>query len=44
MTIIIIEDEIKTAKALGQLILSIRPDAQILAFMQSIDRAVSSGK
>ena len=41
MTIIIIEDEIKTAKALGQLILSIRPDAQILAFMQSIDRAVS---
>lgn len=41
MTIIIIEDEIKTAKALGQLILSIRPDAQILSYIQSIDGAVS---
>ena len=41
MTIVIIEDEIKTAKALGQLILSIRPDAQILSYIQSIDGAVS---
>jgi DNA-binding LytR/AlgR family response regulator len=41
MTIIIIEDEVKTAKALGQLILSIRPDVQILSYIQSIDSAVS---
>ena len=41
MTIIVIEDEIKTAKGLGQLILSIRPDAQILSYIQSIDGAVS---
>ncbi|MDR7371425.1 LytTR family DNA-binding domain-containing protein [Flavobacterium aquidurense] len=41
MTIIVIEDEIKTAKALGQLILSIRPDTQILSYIQSIDGAVS---
>lgn len=41
MTILVIEDEIKTAKALGQLILSIRPDAQILSYIQSIDGAVS---
>ncbi|WP_264538333.1 LytR/AlgR family response regulator transcription factor [Flavobacterium sp. N1736] len=40
MTILIIEDEIKTAKALGQIILSIRPDAQILAYIQSIETAV----
>lgn len=41
MTIIIIEDEVKTAKALGQLILSIRPDVQILSYIQSVDGAVS---
>lgn len=41
MTIIVIEDEVKTAKALGQLILSIRPDVQILSYIQSIDGAVS---
>lgn len=41
MTIVIIEDEVKTAKALGQLILSIRPDAQIMSYIQSIDSAVS---
>ncbi|WP_431241306.1 LytR/AlgR family response regulator transcription factor [Flavobacterium sp. P21] len=41
MNIIIIEDEVKTAKALGQLILSIRPDAQILSYIQSIDGAVA---
>jgi two-component system, LytTR family, response regulator LytT len=40
MTIIIIEDEIKTAKALGQLIISIRPDANIVAYLQSIEGAV----
>lgn len=40
MTILIIEDEVKTAKALGQLILSIRPDAQILSYIQSVDAAV----
>lgn len=41
MTIIIIEDEVKTAKALGQLIMSIRPDVSILAYIQSIEGAVS---
>lgn len=41
MTIIIIEDEVKTAKALGQLIMSIRPDVRISAYIQSIDGAVS---
>lgn len=41
MNIVIIEDEVKTAKALGQLILSIRPDARILSYIQSIDGAVS---
>ena len=41
MTIIIIEDEVKTAKALGQLIMSIRPDVQILSYIQSVDGAVS---
>lgn len=41
MNIIIIEDEVKTAKALGQLILSIRPDARILSYIQSIDGAIS---
>ena len=41
MNIIIIEDEVKTAKALGQLILSIRPDIQILAYIQSVEGAVN---
>lgn len=41
MTIVVIEDEVKTAKALGQLIKSIRPDAQILSYIQSIDGAVN---
>lgn len=41
MTIIIIEDEIKTAKALGQLIVSIRPDANIVAYLQSIEGTVN---
>lgn len=41
MNIIIIEDEVKTAKALGQLIVSIRPDVQIMSYIQSVDGAVS---
>jgi len=41
MTILIIEDEVKTAKALGQLIVSIRPDAQVVSYIQSIEGAVS---
>lgn len=41
MNIIIIEDEVKTAKALGQLILSIRPDIQILSYIQSVDGAIN---
>lgn len=40
MTIIIIEDEIKTAKALGQLILEIKPAATILSYLQSTEEAV----
>ena len=40
MNIILIEDEVKTAKALGQLILSIRPDIQILSYIQSVDGAI----
>ncbi|OJV13254.1 MAG: DNA-binding response regulator [Dyadobacter sp. 50-39] len=41
MNIIIIEDEIKTAKALKQLILSILPTARIKATIASIETAVS---
>ncbi|PKW30325.1 LytR/AlgR family response regulator transcription factor [Flavobacterium lindanitolerans] len=41
MNIILIEDEVKTAKALGQLILSIRPDIQILSYIQSVDGAIN---
>lgn len=40
MNIIIIEDEIKTAKALGRLILSVKPEAKILASIQSVETAV----
>lgn len=40
MKILLIEDEIKTAKALGQLILSINPTAKILATIQSVEAAV----
>lgn len=40
MTIIIIEDEVKTSKALGQLIISIRPNVTIEAHIQSIEGAV----
>lgn len=40
MNILIIEDEIKTAKALAKMILSIQPAAQITATIQSIKTAV----
>lgn len=40
MNIIIIEDEVKTAKALGQLILSIKPETKILSYIQSVEGAV----
>lgn len=41
MNILIIEDEIKTAKSLAQIITSIRTDAKIVATIQSVERAVS---
>ncbi|MDN5284650.1 MAG: two component transcriptional regulator, LytTR family [Mucilaginibacter sp.] len=41
MNIIIIEDEIKAAKSLAGMITEIRPDAKILAQLQSIERAVT---
>lgn len=40
MKIIIIEDEIKAAKSLENLILKLRPSIQILAKLQSIDAAI----
>ncbi|GAA0541917.1 LytR/AlgR family response regulator transcription factor [Chitinophaga japonensis] len=40
MTILIIEDEVKTAKALERLILSVRPDAEIVGVIQSVQTAV----
>ncbi|SEI92152.1 two component transcriptional regulator, LytTR family [Dyadobacter koreensis] len=41
MNVLIIEDEIKTAKSLAQIITSIRPDARIVSTIQSVERAVS---
>ena len=41
MEIIIIEDEIKAAKSLANLITKIRPAAKIKAHLQSIESAVS---
>jgi DNA-binding LytR/AlgR family response regulator len=41
MNIIIIEDEIKAAKSLAGMITEIRPDAKILAQLQSIERTVA---
>ncbi|MRG48777.1 response regulator [Chitinophaga sp. SYP-B3965] len=41
MNIIIVEDEIKAAKSLAALISKIRPDAKILAQLQSIESTVS---
>ncbi len=40
MKIIIIEDELKAAKSLANLILKLRPGAQITAQLQSIESAV----
>lgn len=40
MNILIIEDEIKTSKALGHIIKSIKPAANIMAYIQSIEAAV----
>jgi two-component system response regulator LytT len=40
MKIIIIEDEIKAAKSLSNLITKIRPKAQVMATLQSVDDAV----
>ncbi|ACT92721.1 LytR/AlgR family response regulator transcription factor [Dyadobacter fermentans] len=41
MKIVIIEDEIKTARSLAQLITTLRPDAEIAATIQSVERAIS---
>lgn len=41
MNIVIIEDEIKTAKALAKMILSLQPSAQITATIQSVKTAVA---
>jgi len=41
MNIIIIEDELKAAKSLANLIVKLRPSAQIIAQLQSIEGAVS---
>lgn len=41
MNVLIIEDEIKTAKSLAQIITSVRPDAKIVATIQSVEKAVS---
>jgi len=41
MNIVIIEDEVKTAKALGRTITEIKPDAKISAYIQSIETAVN---
>jgi two-component system response regulator LytT len=41
MTILIIEDEVKTAKALARLIVAVQPGAQIIASIQSVATAIS---
>jgi DNA-binding LytR/AlgR family response regulator len=41
MNIIIVEDEIKAAKSLANMITSIKPEAKIVATIQSIERAVT---
>src|SRR5260221_13062834 len=40
MRILIIEDEVKTAKALGQIIITVKPGAHIVAAIQSVVSAV----
>lgn len=41
MKIVIIEDEIKTARSLAQIIITLRPGAEIVATIQSVEKAVS---
>jgi DNA-binding LytR/AlgR family response regulator len=41
MNIVIIEDELKTARALAQLITDVKPGAKIVASIQSVEDAVS---
>lgn len=41
MKIIIIEDELKAAKSLANLIIKVKPDAQIIAQLQSIEGAIN---
>lgn len=41
MNILIIEDEIKTAKALSQLILSVKPGSKVVGLIQSVKKAVA---
>src|ERR1700761_7368313 len=40
MKIVIIEDEVKTARALAALITAVQPDAEIIASLQSVQAAV----
>lgn len=40
MNIIIIEDELKTARSLEKMILDLRPDARVVARLQSIERSI----
>ncbi|HEY0174868.1 MAG TPA: LytTR family DNA-binding domain-containing protein [Pedobacter sp.] len=40
MNILIIEDEIKTAKALANMIISVKPRAKVMASIQSVETAV----
>lgn len=40
MNVLIIEDEIKTAKALARLITAVKPEAKIIASIQSVETAV----
>ena len=42
MNIIIIEDELKTAKSLENMILGLRPDAKIIGQYQSVERSVEA--
>ncbi|HEY0274234.1 MAG TPA: response regulator, partial [Chitinophaga sp.] len=41
MKIVIIEDELKTAQSLARLILSLRPGAEIVAGLQSVQAAIT---
>ncbi|WP_353719182.1 LytTR family DNA-binding domain-containing protein [Dyadobacter sp. 676] len=41
MKIVIIEDEIKTARSLAQLITALRPEAEVVATIQSVERAIA---